>query len=141
MGFLLRSYNVHPLSAKTATGAIKLVTELLDKDLKVVIFPEGTRSKEDKVIDPKQGFAMIAQKSNSPIIPVYVHGAYDIWNRYRKWPKLSGRLVCVFGSPLSYDSFSHLSKKEAQVAMMDAWVKSVEGLRSWYLDGAKGTPP
>ena len=141
LGFLLRSYNVHPLSSKTATGAIKLVSELLDQDLKVVIFPEGTRSERDEIIDPKPGFAMIAQKTNSPVIPVYVHGAYDIWNRYRKWPKLSGRLVCVFGSPIFLDQFKDLSKKEAQNALMDAWVESIEHLKKWYLDGAKGTPP
>lgn len=141
LGFLLRSYNVHPLSSKSATGALKLVSSLLEEDLKVVIFPEGTRSEEDKITDPKQGFAMIAQKANSPVIPAYVHGAYDIWNRKRKWPKLSGRLVCVFGSPLSFDQFKHLNKKEAQAAMVDAWKESVESLKKWYLDGAKGSPP
>lgn len=141
LGFLLRSYNVHPLSAKTATGALKLVGSLLNQDLKVVIFPEGTRSPEDRIMDPKQGFAMIAQKANSPIVPAYVHGAYDIWNRKRKWPKLRGKLVCVFGSPLSFDRFKDLDKKEAQAAMVLAWQRSIEGLKQWYLDGAKGTPP
>lgn len=141
LGWLLRSYNVHPLSAESAMGALKLISELLKQNLKVVIFPEGTRSTEDKIIEPKQGFCMIAQKNNSPIVPTYVHGAYDIWNKYRKLPKLCGRLVCIFGTPLTWDNFKHLEKKEAQAAMVKAWHQSVENLKRWYLDGAKGSPP
>lgn len=141
LGFLLRSYNVHPLPSDSPTSAIKFISKLLKEGLKVVIFPEGTRSKEDRIMDPKSGFVMIAHRTQSPIIPVYVGGAYDIWNRFRKKPKLSGRLVCVFGSPLRWERFEALDKKQAQEAMMTQWQKSVEALRDWYEAGAKGTPP
>lgn len=141
LGFLLRSYNVHPLPADSPTSAIKFISKLLADGLKVVIFPEGTRSKEDRITDPKSGFVMIAHRTQAPIIPVYVAGAYAIWNRFRKWPKLSGRLACVFGSPISWDLFKDLSKKEAQEAMMQRWIQSVENLRKWYNDGAQGDPP
>lgn len=141
LGFLLRSYNVHPLPSNSPSGAIKSVCSLLNKGLKVVIFPEGTRSKEDRITDPKQGFSMIAYRTNSPIIPVYIGGAYKIWNRFQKRPKLRGRLVCVFGSALTWDELEHLNKKEAQEAMLIKWKKAVEGLRDWYESGAKGTPP
>lgn len=141
LGFLLRSYNVHPLSAQGALGAIKLLSALLQKNYKVVIFPEGTRSKEDKILEMKQGFTMIAQKNDCPIVPFYVHGAYDIWNCYRKWPKFSGRLVCIFGTPLRWEQFEHLDRKKAQEVMATTWQTSVEGLKQWYLDGAKGNPP
>lgn len=141
LGFLLRSFNVHPLSAKGALGALKLVSALLQKDYKVVIFPEGTRSKEDRIMNVKGGFTMIAQKNNCPIVPTYVDGAYQIWSCHRKRPRLRGRLACVFGTPLTWDQFDHLSRKEAQEEMAKAWQKSVGDLKKWYRDGAKGTPP
>ena len=141
LGFLLRSYNVHPLPANSPTSAIKFISELLNKELKVVIFPEGTRAKEDKIMEPKPGFAMISYRTQSPIIPVYVGGTYKAWSRNRKFPKLFGRCVCVFGSPLHWSAFKHLSKKEAQDAMMQAWKKAVEDLRVWAEAGANGTPP
>ncbi len=141
LGFLLRSYNVHPLSSKGALGAFKLVSDLLKKGFKVAIFPEGKRSSSDEIVDPKQGFVIISHKAQCPIIPVYVHGAYQIWSRHRKFPRLRGRLACVFGSPLSWDTFSHLGKKEAQEAMMTAWLQSMKALKQWLLDGAKGSPP
>lgn len=141
LGFLLRSYNVHPLPSDSPTSAIKFISQLLNQDLKVVIFPEGTRSKKDEIIDPKSGFVMIAHRTKSPIIPVYVAGAYQVWNRQRKWPKLTGKIACVFGSALSWDAFEHLSKKEAQEKMLEQWLKAMNDLRSWYESGAKGTPP
>lgn len=141
LGFLLRSYNVHPLPSDSPTSAIKYISELLNQDLKVVIFPEGTRSKEDKITDPKLGFSMIAHRTNSPIIPVYVGGAYDIWNRKRRFPRLRGRLVCVFGSPLRWEDLGKMSKKEAQEEMVRRWEQAVLELRKWHERGAKGTPP
>ncbi|MCH9634623.1 MAG: hypothetical protein S4CHLAM7_13760 [Chlamydiae bacterium] len=141
LNFLLRSYNVHPLPSDSPTTAIKYISELLNKDFKVVIFPEGTRSEEDRIIDPKLGFAMIAYRTKSPIIPVYVGGAYKIWNRKKKWPKPFGKLICVFGSPLNWESFQNLSKKEAQEKMLQRWQLAVENLKSWYESGAKGLPP
>jgi 1-acyl-sn-glycerol-3-phosphate acyltransferase len=141
LGFLLRSYNVHPLPADSPSNAIKSICALLNQELKVVIFPEGTRAKEDRILNPKQGFSMIAHRTDSPIIPVYIGGAFDIWNRTLKWPKLKGRLVCVFGLPLKWQDFSDLSKKEAQEAMVIKWQKAVEGLKNWYEKGAKGSPP
>ncbi len=141
LGFLLRSYNVHPLPPDSPTGAIKLVSELLKKGYKTVIFPEGTRSYEDRITDPKYGVAMIAQRSESPIVPAYVGGAYEIWNRRRKWPKLTGKLICVFGSPLPIEKYRGMDKKEAQKALLADWQKAVEGLRCWYEEGAVGSPP
>ena len=141
LGFLLRSYNVHPLSSKGTLGAFKLISSLLKKDYKVVIFPEGSRSKEDKILDMKQGFTMIAQKNNCPIIPAYVDGAYDIWNCHRKWPKLRGRLSCVFGKPLEWSQFEKYDRKEAQEKMAEAWLSSMENLKEWFQNGAKGSPP
>ncbi len=141
LGFLLRSYNVHPLPSESPTSAIKFISKLLNDGLKVVIFPEGTRSKKDSITNPKPGFVMIAHRTQVPIIPVYVGGAYSIWSRYRKWPRPFGKLVCIFGSPLTWDSLADLSKKEAQEAMMSKWIKSVENLRDWYHNGANGDPP
>lgn len=142
LGFLLRSFNVHPLPQESPTSAIKYIASLLKDGLKVVIFPEGTRSQKDKIIDPKMGFVMIASKSQSPIIPVYVDGAFDIWGRRHKMPKLFGKkMACIFGTPLTWDAYKELSNKEAKNAMLNAWLKSMADLRSWYKDGACGSPP
>ncbi len=54
-------------------GAIKKSLEVLKKGKKLIIFPEGTRSKSDEMElrGVKNGAAMIAIKSKSPVVPVW----------------------------------------------------------------------
>lgn len=44
----------------------------------MVIFPEGTRSKCDKMADLKAGSFKLATKSKVPIIPVTINGSYKL---------------------------------------------------------------
>ena len=54
----------------------------------VVIYPEGTRSKSGRMIEPKIGFVKLALTMNVPIIPLAMKGAYDILPPHKKMPRL-----------------------------------------------------
>lgn len=51
---------------------------LLKKGKSLVIFPEGTRSKGDKMGDFKAGSFKLALKSKVPIVPISLNGSYKI---------------------------------------------------------------
>lgn len=53
----------------------------------LLIHPEGTRSKSGQLGALKKGAAMLAIDSGVPIIPAYIHGAYEIYPRGNKLPK------------------------------------------------------
>jgi hypothetical protein len=71
----------------------------------------------------------------------YLHGTFEVWPRQQTFPKLTGKLATVFGSPIEIESFSDLSKKEAQEKIAQQVESAILNLRKWYLDGCKGTPP
>jgi 1-acyl-sn-glycerol-3-phosphate acyltransferase len=50
----------------------------LKEGYSMVIFPEGTRSKGDKMSQFKAGSFKLASKSKCPIIPVTMNGSYKI---------------------------------------------------------------
>ena len=52
--------------------------EILKDGYSMVIFPEGTRSKDSKVGEFKAGSFKLATKAKVPIVPVTIDGAYDI---------------------------------------------------------------
>ncbi len=54
----------------------------------VSIAPEGTRSKNDKMLEFKGGAFMMATKAEAPILPVCIHGAAKIFegSHYRLTP-------------------------------------------------------
>jgi len=79
---------------------------------------------------------MLAMRCQAPIIPVYIHGCYDVWKRSQRFPKLTGKTACVFGSPIKPEQFSHLPKKEAQEAMGQSVKESIEALKLWYENSA-----
>lgn len=61
-------------SAEAITEGIKL----LKNGYSLVIFPEGTRSKSNKIGDFKAGSFKLATKAKVPIVPVTIKGSYKL---------------------------------------------------------------
>ncbi len=58
--------------------------KILKKGHSIVIFPEGTRSKGDKMGEFKAGSFKLATKSKVPIVPVTMNGSYKIMETSKK---------------------------------------------------------
>ena len=65
----------------------------------VLIFPEGTRTRDGTVGSLQPGFVMLARRGGVALLPVGIDGAYQAWPRDAPLPKLSAVGVCV-GEPL-----------------------------------------
>ena len=59
------------------------------------IAPEGTRSRNGKLIQAKSGVALIAEKAGVPIIPVGIHGSEDTMFKLRHFQRPD--VYVVFG--------------------------------------------
>lgn len=140
--WMLRKYLTHPISSgKGNIQTIRLACELLEEGKKVVIFPEGKRSKNGKLQKGQMGVGMLVLRTQSLVIPVYIHGTYEIWKSQEKLPKLKGRTACVFGSTLHFSPKEGEDRKELQQRVADEIMEAIERLQEWYLAGAKGSPP
>lgn len=141
-GRFIRAINAHPVSGDvTDIGVFRTICGLLSDGKKIVLFPEGGRSLDGHLRQIKPGIGMLAMRTKSAIIPTYLKGPYEIWNRTRKFPKIFGKTICVFGSPICWETYKYLSKREAQEAIASQFIKSVEALKKWVDEGAKGIPP
>ena len=141
-GRLLRALNTHPVRGDGGdVSVMKMVCSLLEEGKKVILFPEGTRSFTGEVGEIKPGVAMLASRTKTAIIPTYLQGSFQIWNRKQKFPKLWGKTICVFGSPIQWENYAHLDKKEAQASITKQLKASILALKKWLDDGAHGSPP
>lgn len=61
--------------------AVKKSIEILKGGDLLLIFPEGTRNGLAKGVKPKKGAALIALKSQVPIIPIGVKGTFEFLSR------------------------------------------------------------
>jgi|694.fasta_scaffold04059_12 1-acyl-sn-glycerol-3-phosphate acyltransferase len=141
--YLISHLNAYPIAGGTGQdlSSFKLIQDLLKTDHKILIFPEGGRAWSEEVGPMKSGIGMLALRNMCPIIPVYIHGAYHVWNRNKKFPKLFGQVSCIFGSPIYCEPFLSMPKKEAQEAITEKTRESIKNLKHWYKAGAKGSPP
>lgn len=71
-------------SLRKSGEAIIEGVKILKKGHSLVIFPEGTRSKGDKMGDFKAGSFKLATKSKVPIVPVTMNGSYKIMETNKK---------------------------------------------------------
>lgn len=63
---------------RQAVGVMKEAAELLKQGKSVIVFPEGTRSKGEKMGEFKPGAFKMAFSARAPIVPVVVDGSYKI---------------------------------------------------------------
>jgi 1-acyl-sn-glycerol-3-phosphate acyltransferase len=64
------------------------VVKRLEQGHIVVIYPEGTRSKNGKMKAPKIGFVKLALLTGAPIVPLGIKGAFEILPPQKKMPRL-----------------------------------------------------
>lgn len=99
-------------------SSIKKALTYLKSGIPVVLFAEGTRTRDGEIGNAYPGLAMISGKVNVPVVPVGIKGAYDLWPWDKKFPNpLDGRAISIsFGKPIFLKSFS--SPKELSDSVM-----------------------
>lgn len=73
------------------------------------IFPEGTRAPiENEMLHAFTGVAKYAIKGNVPVIPVGIHGTYEVMSRFDKWPKFKKNISINVGQPISFEKYKNI---------------------------------
>ncbi|GAW28084.1 MAG: lysophospholipid acyltransferase family protein [Bacillota bacterium] len=71
LSWIIRHLGAFPVKRGTGDrGAIRAALDVLEKGDCFGIFPEGTRSKDGNLQQPKLGVAMLAAKTGAPVLPV-----------------------------------------------------------------------
>lgn len=93
-GGLIRSLGAFPVSrGKGDTGVIDTAVEALDSGRSLMIFPEGTRSKDGKVHKGHSGAALISARSGKQIVPVGVVFGEKL--------KFRTKVTVIYGKPIN----------------------------------------
>lgn len=81
--------------------SLKAIFKTLKNDGAVAIYPEGTRSPDGQLAEPKPGAGMIACKSQATVIPTRIFGTYEVFGRSDKIPKIGGPIHIAYGRPMA----------------------------------------
>jgi 1-acyl-sn-glycerol-3-phosphate acyltransferase len=108
VGPVLRGAGQIPVyrESRDAAKALKDALDVLDNGGLVVVYPEGTTTKnaDFSPMKAKNGVARLAALSGAPVLPVGQWGAHLLFSRGRKGPFRRGiRVVLRAGSPLHFE--------------------------------------
>ena len=97
---LIASLNTFPVRRGTAdTGALKEAMRRLRAGHQVMVFAEGTRTRDGRVGRFLPGVAMLAQRAAKWIVPVVIDGAFEAWPRTQALPG-GGNIVVQYAPPI-----------------------------------------
>jgi 1-acyl-sn-glycerol-3-phosphate acyltransferase len=118
---LIRALNAHPIRRGASDReALRVSLELLRAGEALVMFPEGTRTRDGRVGEVKRGIGALAARAGVPIVPARISGAFEVWPRSRALPR-PGRIRIRFGRPIAADRAD--SGREA-VRALEGWLRA-----------------
>ena len=104
MGQLMTAVNAFPVKRGTAdTGALKEAMRRIKRGGQVLIFAEGTRTRDGRIAPFLPGVSLLAQRAAKWIVPVVVDGAFEVWPRTRSLPG-AGHITVSFGRAIPQEA-------------------------------------
>jgi 1-acyl-sn-glycerol-3-phosphate acyltransferase len=110
--WLIRPVDAIPIDREgIGLGGIKESLRRLKRGEMVLIFPEGTRTRDGQIAAFRPGFTALAVRSGAAILPVAIEGAFQAWPRWHRFPGL-GTIRVHFGVPIQPAEYAGRDERE-----------------------------
>jgi 1-acyl-sn-glycerol-3-phosphate acyltransferase len=97
---LIRSAYAFPVRRASADlGAIREAMRRLKNGAAVLMFPEGTRTRDGSIAPLQAGLITIAGRTGVPVVPAVIDGAFEAWPR-TCWLPRPHTIRVAYGRPL-----------------------------------------
>ena len=103
VGSVMRSWNAVPVDRDGGGAAgIRKILEALREERGIIIFPEGTRSRDGQLRPARSGVGLLVLKSDAPVVPVRIFGTFAAFGRHSRFPH-PYPVSIKFGYPLYFE--------------------------------------
>lgn len=118
---LIKILGAIPIEREGSPLSLRKGLDILKNGEGIVIFPEGTRSKNGQIKEAKHGIGFLVAKSKVPIIPVKLIGSDKALPPNKKFIRLK-KIKIIIGKPLYIENKNY---EEISEIVMDV----IKGLR------------
>jgi 1-acyl-sn-glycerol-3-phosphate acyltransferase len=104
VGWLLRKWNSVPVDRDGGGAAgLKAILDRLLAGGAIILFPEGTRTRDGKLQPARSGIGLTVIKSPAAVVPVRVFGTFEAYGRDIKIPR-PHRIAVKYGRPMHFEN-------------------------------------
>lgn len=107
---------------KNLGEVLQTLAMVLRSGKSVVIFPEGARTRDGKMLEFKKAFAILAKELNIPVVPFGIKGAFEAFPSNSKFPK-SSNVEIKFFERIEPKDMSYEEIVEKTRACLSNWVE------------------
>jgi 1-acyl-sn-glycerol-3-phosphate acyltransferase len=129
-GWIFRRFLTVPvdLDGGSDFAAVKTVLRLLKNDQAVILFPEGTRSPDGKLLPPKRGAGMLAAMTQVPVVPAYIAGTFAAWGKNGGMPCWFSPVRVTYGKVLFPKDYCNSQNPERHLHIANFFMECIASL-------------
>ncbi len=110
VGWLFRKWNSIPIDRDGGNAAgLRIILERLHAGNGIILFPEGTRTRDGNLQPAHSGIGLIVAKSDAPVVPVRTFGTFEALGRDMKFPRPK-KVAVKFGRTMNFEKLRAESK-------------------------------
>ncbi len=110
--WLIRSLDAIPISRdKPDLVAMRAVIARLKQGEAVCLYPEATRTYDGKIVPFKAGFGLLCRRSDAPVVPVLIDGAFEAWPRQKRFFS-PGKVTIWYGKLVPAEQMQTMTNEE-----------------------------
>ena len=126
---LIESLNAFPVRrGKADTAALKESMRRLKAGQQLVVFAEGTRTRDARIGPLLPGVALLSQRAAEWTVPVVIDGAFEAWPRNRALPS-AGLVTVQYGRPIPRSEARQKSAEELMTGIRQTLIDIQSDLR------------
>lgn len=136
-GWLIGSLGAIPLQLdRSPAAAFRAAINELNAGGRLLVFPEGSRTPDGQVAPFRSGMMLLLRRTRATVVPVALDGAYGIWPKGRRGPRLTGRIASVVCAPIAAEELLAVEPDEALERLRRTIEEARRGLESRISGGA-----
>jgi 1-acyl-sn-glycerol-3-phosphate acyltransferase len=127
-GWIIRRLGHIPIERERpfrAVGSLSAAAKALQNGVSLIMFPEGTRTRDGKLLPFKRGAFHLAQTAGVDIVPVVQSGSFALNNKFegRLWP---GEVRVTILPPIHYFEFAIMDSRQLRDMVRERMQEALE---------------
>jgi len=111
VGAVLDTLGMIPIDRERPERSIAALNGAAAEGQSLVIFPEGTRSRDGRLLPFKKGAFVLAIEAGLPVVPVVCRGTRRLMPRGSRLVVLPGEVEVVIGTPIATTELTYADRE------------------------------